>query len=315
MKDLLEEYRAVIEQYHPKLAIALRPGLPRELVIEKLSSCLPFPISEDAIQLYAWADGIDLSKGEPHVIPFSFFMPLESAITIFETLVCEGVGAAEKYGDSFQFLSDGSDGGLAFGSLDEPCDGQIIRYVPHDEWVIGFRSLGNMIETIIEAYKRGLVDEDGGWSNIQFSDLVKELNPELKTNKDDSKIKISPPDGWYLSSDRTSLSKNGTTAFITEVDSERFEGLRCQFSTSIREMRARGTTECRESEVRFPDSGGWKFVFSQMEVSELIQINYLLAVSGGHVWVRVDSDVIVVDEAELESALETLKFAASTSSD
>ena len=314
MKDLLEEYRAVIEQFHPELAIALRPGLPSELVSEKLSSCLHFPISEDAIQLYAWADGIDLSKSEPHVIPFSFFMPLESAINFFGTQVCEGTGAYEKYGNSFKFLSDGSDGGYAFGSLDQPCNGQIIRYVPHDEWIIGFSSLSNMIETIIEAYKRGLVDEDGEWSHIQFSDLVKELNPELKTKKDDSKIKISPPDGWYLSSDRTSLSKGGTTALMMEVDPDRFEGLRCQFSTSINQMRARGITECLESEVRFSDSGGWKFVFSQIAVSELMQINYLLAVSGGHAWVRVDSDVIDFDEVELESALETLKLSASTNS-
>ena len=314
MKDLLEEYRAVIEQYHPELSNALRPGLPRELVIEKLSLCRHFPISEDAIQLYSWADGIDLSKGEPHVIPFSFFMPLESAINLFETQVCEGAGASEKYGDSFKFLSDGSDGGYAFGSLDEPCNGQIIRYVPHDEWIIGFRSLSDMIETIIEAYKRGLVDEDGEWSSIQFSDLAKELNPELKTKSDDSKIRISPPDGWYLSSDRTSLCKGETTAFITEVDPDRFEDLRRQFSTSISEMRSRGITECLESEVRFSDSGGWKFIFNQIEVSELMQINYLLAVSDRHVWVRVNSDVIVFDEVEFESALETLKLTASTTS-
>ena len=314
MEDLLEEYRVVIEQYHPELAIALRPGLPRDLVIEKLSQCVHFPISEDAIQLYAWADGIDLSKGEPHVIPFSFFMPLESAINFFETQVCEGTGASEKYGDSFKFLSDGSDGGCAFGSLDEPCNGQIIRYVPHDEWIIGFRSLSNMVETIIEAYKRGLVDEDGEWSNLQFSDLIKELNPELKTKTDESKIKISLPDGWYLSSDRTSLSKGGTTALMTEVDSDRFEDLRCQFSTSIDEMRVRGITECLESEVRFSDSSGWKFIFNQIEVSELMQINYLLAVSEGHVWVRVNSDVIVFDEVEFESALETLKLTASANS-
>ncbi|MDB2685596.1 hypothetical protein N9Y42_00090 [Mariniblastus sp.] len=314
MKELLEEYRAVIEQYHPELSKALRPGLPRDLVIEKLSLRLHFPISEDAIQLYSWADGIDLSKGEPHVIPYSFFMPLESAINLFETQVCEGAGASEKYGDSFKFLSDGSDGGYAFGSLDEPCNGQIICHVPHDEWIVGFRSLSDMIETLIEAYKRGLVDEDGQWSRIQFSDLVDELNPELKTKTDDSKIEISPPDGWYLSSDRTSLSKGETTAFMTEVDADRFEDLRCQFSKNIGEMRARGITECLESEIRFPDSGGWKFIFSRIEVSELLQINYLLAVSGRHVWVRVNSDVIVFDEVEFESALETLKLTASANS-
>ena len=314
MKDLLEEYRAVIEQYHPELSNALRPGLPRELVIEKLSLCLHFPISEDAIQLYSWADG--MSKCNPHVIPISFFMPLESAINHFETQVevLEWAGAPEKYGDSFKFLSDGSDGGYAFGSLDEPCNGKIIRYNIHDEWTIGFNSLSDLIATAIEAYKRGIVDEDGEWCSIQFSDLIEELYPELKSKTAVSNIKITPPEGWYLSSDRTILCKDQTTAFMGEVDFERFEDLRRQFSISISEMRARGTTECLEREVRFSDSVGWKFTFNQIEVSEKMQINYLLAVSGGHVWVRVDSDVIVFNDVEFEASLETLKLTASADS-
>ena len=308
MKDLLEEYRGVINQHHPELANALRPGLPRELVIEKLSLCLDFPVSEDAIQLYSWADG--MSGCKPHVIPISYFMPLESAISLFETQA----GASEKYGDSFKFLSDGSDGGYAFGSLNEPCNGKIIRYNIHDEWTIGFNSLSNLIATAIEAYKRGLMNEDGEWCSIQFSDLVEELNPELKSKTDVSNIKITPPEGWYLSSDRTSLSKDQTTAFITVVDFDRFEGLLRQFSTSIGGMRAQGTTESLESEVRFSDSVGWKFTFNQIEVSELMQVNYLLAVSGGHVWVRVDSDVFVFDDVEFETALETLELTVSANS-
>ena len=312
MQKLLSEYQTAIEQFHPALLDALRPGLDREFVVEQLSR-LPFKVSDEAIDLYCWADGMDGSS--ECLIPYAYLVPLETAIQRFEHLWPNQGELDENYGESFPILSDGSDGGYGLGSIDEPCNGKIIEYNIHDEWTIGFDSLSDLIATAIEAYKRGLVDEDGEWCSIQFSDLVDELYPELKSKTADSNIKITPPEGWYLSSDGTSLSKDQTTAFMTEIDSDAFEHLRRTYSVNVGQMRDKGTTECTESEVRFSDSAGWKFVFNQIEVSELVQINYLLAVSGGHVWVKVHSDVLVFDDVEFETALETLELTASASSD
>jgi len=149
MKSLLSQYRSVIDEYHPELSRALRPGLARESVVEKMSS-LPFEISSDAVELYCWADGINQTKGKPHLIPISYFVPLESAIRNFESLLefREMYGDfGQQYSESFPFLSDGSDGGYGFGSTDAPCSGRIIEYVIHDEWQIGFHSLTDLVET------------------------------------------------------------------------------------------------------------------------------------------------------------------------
>ena len=178
MKELLAEYRSVVEEFHPELAAAFCPGLSRDEIVEKLELTLHFPVSDDAIELYSWADGMDPGKCEPHVIPISFFMPLQSAIDLFEIQRGLAGNFPEKYEDSFQFLSDGSDGGYGFGSIDEPCNGRIIRFNIHDDRTVGYNSLGDLFETAIEAYKTGLL-EDGEWCIEGFADLVEERFPDL----------------------------------------------------------------------------------------------------------------------------------------
>ena len=179
IKELLKEYRSAVDEHHPDLSAALRPGLPREEITEKLELALHFPICEDAIELYCWAEGIDLKVCEAHIIPISFFLPLESAINSFHSLQdALSLGDPEKFEDSFQFLSDGSCGGYAFGSMGEPCEGRIVRYDIHDDWTIGFNSLRDLLETAIEGYRIGLV-EDNEWCIVGFSNLVKERYPNL----------------------------------------------------------------------------------------------------------------------------------------
>lgn len=182
MQELLAEYRSVIDEYHPELSATLRPGLPREIVMEQLSS-LPFEISNDAVELYCWADGVNLDDDEAHLIPISFFWPFESAINSFDNLLpiadeLERI-FPQKYRQSFPFLSDGSDGGYGFGAIDEPCSGRIISYDIHADWTIAFNSLSDLIETAIEGYKIGLNLEYGEWDISGFHELVQKRYPDL----------------------------------------------------------------------------------------------------------------------------------------
>lgn len=313
IRDLLSDYRLVLEQYHTSLHTALRPGLSRAEVINQLSR-LPFAVSQEAIQLYCWADGVEDST--ENLIPYSYFVPLETAISNFEYLLRHQVELEEifpqKYRQSFPFLSDHSDGGYGLGATGEPCNGKIVQYNIHDEWTIGFNSLNDLITTLMEAYKRGLVDKDGEWDSIQFWDLVREMYPDLNNSSPSSDtvfgIEITPPSGWYLASDGASLSKGKTSAFITQLDSETHEQLLTQFSAPFVDMRTKQKIDRPKTKVQFGESIGWKIVSSQIEVSEMVQVDYFLEIPGGRAYIRVNSDLTEFDHAEFELALHTLRL-------
>ena len=56
MQQLFDQLIAEVRPTSPEIAGRLRPGLPTELVREKLAT-LPFRVSDDAVALYSWADG------------------------------------------------------------------------------------------------------------------------------------------------------------------------------------------------------------------------------------------------------------------
>ena len=175
MKELLAEYTEVLREYHPAFHAALRPGLSREVVQAGFES-LPFRITDDAVALYEWADGIN--DGGPYridMIPISYFMPLDQVLLFrgFEDLY------PEPYRDSLPFLNDYADGGFGFGSLDGPCNGRIIHYNIEDTFTIGFDSLPDLIRAAIFGYRNGLADENGEWDICGFYDAVKTLYPHL----------------------------------------------------------------------------------------------------------------------------------------
>ncbi len=66
----IKEYRSVIAARHPALEAVLRSGLPRDAVKQRFAT-LPFAITEDAIDLYSWADGAE--DGRVNMIPISYF--------------------------------------------------------------------------------------------------------------------------------------------------------------------------------------------------------------------------------------------------
>lgn len=178
MKQLLARYHETIRDFHPELDAVLRPGLPRDEIERKLDK-LPFRITADAVDLYEWADGVD--NAMVALIPISYFMPLDYALESFFHLLptraeFESI-FPQSYGDSFPFLSDHSDGGYGFGSLDPPCNGRIIDYLIHEEWAIAFNSLPDMIETAIKCYEDGALENDGSWDIERFFTIANEMNP------------------------------------------------------------------------------------------------------------------------------------------
>lgn len=185
MRKLLAEYRSAIARHHPALNEVLRPGLPRDVVIQKLGR-LPFAITDDAVELYCWADGVEGCW--VNLIPISYFMPLDYAISSFEHLLPYQTEFEEiypqQYRQSFPFLSDRSDGGYGFGSLESPCNARIINYNIHDEWTIGFNSLSDLVSAAIEGYNSGLVDDEGEWDIFGFAKLLRQLYPDLHPEAD-----------------------------------------------------------------------------------------------------------------------------------
>ena len=185
MRELLAEYRSVIAKHHPALSDVLRPGLPRNEVIQKLGR-LPFAITDDAVELYCWADGVEGCW--INLIPIAYFMPLDEAISRFEHLLPHQAEFEkifpQQYRQSFPFLSDRSDGGYGFGALEQPCYGRIISYEIHAEWTIGFNSLSDMVNAAIQGYELGLLDDEGEWDIFGFSKLVRNLYPDLYPKPD-----------------------------------------------------------------------------------------------------------------------------------
>jgi hypothetical protein len=76
MQHLFEQLIAEVQRTDPEVVRRLRPGLPAEIVREKLAT-LPFRVSDDAVALYSWADGAD---GRFELLPGAYFISLEEAL-------------------------------------------------------------------------------------------------------------------------------------------------------------------------------------------------------------------------------------------
>jgi len=127
----------------------LRPGLSLDLIQEKLAN-LPFRVSDDVIELYSWADGSDSAF---ELLPGGYFISLDEALvdcSMMQEMKDKLLKIFfEPYYDSLRFLSDWSDGGYAFGRIDSPSDGQIVKRCIHEQWAIAYRDLPALLSTAI----------------------------------------------------------------------------------------------------------------------------------------------------------------------
>ena len=182
MNRLFDQFVSEVRRANPGALSTLRPGLSRDVVVEKLAD-LPYKISPDAVALYEWADGSDEGF---ELLPGGFFIPFERALSEFWILhpyrdEFESV-FHQPYRDCFRFLSDWSDGGYAFGRLDSPSAGRIVSLCIHAQWRLGFANLEALLVTAIECYRSGVFPKDGSQEIPDFDkyfQIGRDLNPKM----------------------------------------------------------------------------------------------------------------------------------------
>jgi hypothetical protein len=180
MKLLFRELLAEARRVNPATAATLRPGLSRDVVKKKLAK-LPYRITPDAASLYEWADGAD---GPFELLPGGYFIPLKQALNefkVFHKLMYLVDEEEDPHRDCFRFLSDWSDGGYAFGRMDPPSKGRIVKMCIHETWLIGFADLEHLLKTSIKCYRQGIMRSDESSPDFsRFYKLAARLNPGYK---------------------------------------------------------------------------------------------------------------------------------------
>jgi hypothetical protein len=168
-RDLLSEVRNA----NRSAAAPLRPGLPRDVVEAQLAT-LPYKITPDAALLYEWADGAD---GPFELLPGGYFIPLAQAMKqfkVFDELAEDLDQDEEPHRHCFRFLSDWSDGGYAFGRVDSPGEGRIVKLCIHATWQIGFSDLEHLLRTSVECSRQGVIESS---DFKRFHQIAARLNP------------------------------------------------------------------------------------------------------------------------------------------
>ena len=112
-------------------------------------------------------------------------MPLSAVIEEFKIVhpLDEELNRAfpERYRECVRFLNDGSDGGYAFGRVDSACKGRIVSLCIHEPWMIGFRTLEDLLRTAIASYRAGIFRPDPEIPDFfAYFRLAARLNPGLK---------------------------------------------------------------------------------------------------------------------------------------
>jgi hypothetical protein len=181
MQHLFEQLIAEVQRTDPEVVRRLRPGLPAEIVREKLAT-LPFRVSDDAVALYSWADGAD---GLLKLLPGAYFVSLDEALAECNMMQDMKDELQEiffnPYFDSLRFLSDGSDGGYAFGRVDSPSEGQIVDRCIHAQWSIAYRDLPALLTTAIACRRQGVFGSGSDVADFEeHYRLAAELNPGVE---------------------------------------------------------------------------------------------------------------------------------------
>lgn len=180
MREKLIEFREALARHSPNALSALKPGLSEERILDRLEE-IPFKLPRSVVELYTWADG---EYEQPlEMLPGAYFMPFETVVDEFLHLLpmrdeFEDI-FPQQYRDSFRFLSDWSDGGYAFGSLDPPCNGRIVGLCIHEEWQIAFSSLEVLIDTAIRCQNQGVFTNPKMPDYDKYYQIGRELNPDL----------------------------------------------------------------------------------------------------------------------------------------
>jgi hypothetical protein len=92
------------------------------------------------------------------MLPGGYLIPFDEAFAVFDLLhgIRDELLAIfpEPYIDCFRFLTDKSDGAYAFGRVDSPSHGQILKLEIHAPNLIGFRDLEHLLKIRLNATAR-----------------------------------------------------------------------------------------------------------------------------------------------------------------
>jgi hypothetical protein len=127
-------------------------------------------------------------------------------------------------------------------------------------------------------------------------------------------MRFETPDGWKVKSVpfRLDLKAGKVTGSIMAIDQSGFDGsLREREQTA--KLRQPGQETANEiSDVSLDGCSGKKYVFRMIKPAPWKQVDYLLRVPGGCVWIRLSTMTGAdFDESPLEAKLHTLRLSAS----
>lgn len=184
--DLLRELRAEIGRVDAAAAARLQPGLSAAAARLKVKLFFPYRVTEDAVALYRWADGSD---GRVELLPGAYFV--SSAFVIQRGWLMRSMRsvlnriAPDPYRKSVPFLTDGSDGGYAFGAIDSASAGAIVKMSIAAPWRIAFRDLPALLRTSVACYRQGIIRPGDAMPEFHaFGRLAAEMNPDAEAWRD-----------------------------------------------------------------------------------------------------------------------------------
>jgi hypothetical protein len=179
-------YLNQIVDWHTKLGSPLRyylrPGLSKDEISKKVS-VLPFSLSDEFFELYAWKDGTPIRDRWVSFIENHRFLPLDEALHHFEITYPV---AKEFYEDPDWIMTfeDGSGDGYAFSAANEHSTAAPMVFHFEGEGVnMVFQNLTQMMMTMVECFQIGIftIADDGGLDTdfFKLGEIAHKLNPEI----------------------------------------------------------------------------------------------------------------------------------------
>lgn len=143
------------------------------------------------------------------------------------------------------------------------------------------------------------------------ADLATHLTRPAEPSPRGPEMLLEPPIGWNVKTVpyRLDLKAGTVIGSILAIDQASFEGSQRERELTAKLRRPYEQTANEISDVALDRCSGKKFVFRRITPAPWKQVDYLLQVPGGFVWIQLSTMTGVdFDESLLESSLHTLRL-------